>query len=78
MFDDVPKVWSSRLLVFRRFAGRRLSVYNGSRFFPILVKRRMVGSRLGEFRVTKVISGNLKIHRRQKRARKLSKGMKRQ
>lgn len=74
----VPNVWSSRLLVFRVFVGRRLRVYNGKKFFPILVKRHMVGLKLGEFRVTKVISGSVKIHGRKKQKQKLSKRMKRE
>ncbi len=43
------KVWSRSLKVIDKLIGRRLRVYNGKEFIPLLVVPEMLGHRLGEF-----------------------------
>jgi len=48
--------------------GKRINIYNGKKPFSIIVRKNMVGSRLGEFIVTKRL-GRL-IHTKQKKRKK--------
>ena len=35
--------------------GRTLHVYNGQKYIPVMVKREMVGHKIGEMSITKVL-----------------------
>lgn len=43
------KVWSRSLKVIDKLIGRRLRLYNGKEFIPLLILPEMLGHKLGEF-----------------------------
>lgn len=47
------KTWSRRSTIYPEFVGCTFLVYNGKGFMPVVVNENMVGSKLGEFALTR-------------------------
>ncbi len=60
------RTWSRRSTVLPQFVGLTFAVYNGKKFFPVLVTENMVGHKLGEFAPTRTYYG----HAADKKARR--------
>ncbi len=53
----VLKTWSRRSTILPEFVGHTLAVHNGRKFIPVYVTENMVGHRLGEFALTRLVQG---------------------
>ena len=63
----VIKTWSRRSTIFPQFVGLTFGVYNGHKFFPVIVTENMIGHKLGEFAPTRTFKGHVKDDRKAKR-----------
>ncbi|MEN8154228.1 MAG: 30S ribosomal protein S19 [Acidobacteriota bacterium] len=55
---EVIKTWSRRSTVVPEMVGLTIAVHNGKKFIPVFVSENMVGSKLGEFSVTRTYKGH--------------------
>ena len=61
-------IWDRNLLITKELVGKRVSMYNGKRFFSILVREEMLGYKISEFIKTKDFS--FKIHEKKNKKNK--------
>ena len=50
-----PRVWTRNTLISSGFVGRKFRVFNGKEFITVTIGLNMVGHKLGEFSITKVL-----------------------
>lgn len=63
------KTWSRSSSVSRIMLGFTIAVYNGKKFIPVIIKKKMIGHKLGEFSPTRTYSG----HSKKKKGKKIKK-----
>lgn len=54
----VIKTNSRRSTIIPAFVGATISVYNGKKYIPVMIKEEMVGKKLGEFSPTRTYYGH--------------------
>lgn len=47
------RIWSRNSVIFPTFVGLHFEIYNGKKFVPLLIKKKMVGLKFGEFIMTR-------------------------
>jgi small subunit ribosomal protein S19 len=47
------KTWSRRSIILPTMVGIKLEIHNGRKFFPVSIKKEMIGHKYGEFSPTK-------------------------
>lgn len=55
---EVIKTWSRRSTIFPDFIGHTIAVHNGREFIPVYITEEMVGHKLGEFALTRKLTGH--------------------
>jgi small subunit ribosomal protein S19 len=68
--NNTPK---RQTVISKPMVGFRLKVYNGKLKVPVYVTSKMVGHKLGEFSITKVLGTRTALKRNLRRAKKLQK-----
>jgi len=63
--------WSKKSTILKEMVGLQLYVYNGKDFVTLRIQRFMIGSKIGEFVLTKQLGSS--IHLRGKKKKKLKK-----
>ena len=54
----VVKTWSRASTILPEFVGHTFAVHNGNKFIPVYVSENMVGHKLGEFALTRLLRGH--------------------
>lgn len=63
--DRTPiKTWARDSQIPPEFVGHRIAVHNGRKFIEVLITENMVGSRLGEFSLTRTFRGHGRVTKR--------------
>ena len=52
------KVWSRRSVILPFMVGLKLEIHNGKKFIPVLIKKEMIGHKLGEFSPTRTFKAH--------------------
>jgi len=52
------KTWSRRSMIIPDMVGLTIGVHNGRQHIPVLISENMVGHKLGEFALTRVLKGH--------------------
>ncbi|YP_001874794.1 ribosomal protein S19 (mitochondrion) [Hemiselmis andersenii] len=47
------RIWSRNSVIFPSFVGLNFEVYNGKTYVPLLIKKKMIGAKFGEFVLTR-------------------------
>lgn len=63
-------IWNRQLIINDSLVGQRVSVYNGRRFFSILVREEMVGYLISEFIKTKDFGYSIHVKKLKKKVKK--------
>ena len=55
---EIIKIWSRRSTILPQFVGLTFGVYNGKKFFPVVISEEMIGHKFGEFSPTRTYYGH--------------------
>lgn len=63
------KVWDRSIMIISEDIGKIVEVYNGFKFFEVIIDETMVGKKLGEFVLTKKIGASIHAKKKNKSKR---------
>jgi small subunit ribosomal protein S19 len=64
---EVIVTWSRSSTILPNMVGYTISIYNGTKHFPIFISDQLVGHKLGEFVPTRTFRSHIKSERKVKR-----------
>lgn len=59
---ELINFWDRSLIINKDLVGKHINIYNGKKFIELFIEDEMIGHKIGEFVITKIIGGG--IHKR--------------
>lgn len=64
------KIHNRKTIIPFTWLSKTLNIYNGKKYLPVIIKREMIGHKMGEFSITKVLGYKPKKKRKTQVKRK--------
>lgn len=68
LLEHGKKVWFKNIVISKEDIGKEVEIYNGNKFFNVLLEEKMIGTVLGSYILTKKIGNN--IHKKKVKGKK--------